>query len=110
MFCPKCKGEYREGFTSCAECGVDLVQELNQAEEDEPRYRDMVAVASFADRVSAGSATSLLKNEGIAAWVRADDGGGVRPELTFTRGARVYVPQAQAARAKELLAALEVTE
>lgn len=28
MFCPKCKAEYRPGFTHCADCDVDLVYEL----------------------------------------------------------------------------------
>jgi len=28
MLCPVCKGEYRSGFTRCADCEVDLVQEL----------------------------------------------------------------------------------
>jgi hypothetical protein len=28
MFCPVCKVEYRSGFTRCADCDVDLVQEL----------------------------------------------------------------------------------
>ncbi len=28
MFCPECKAEYRPGFTHCADCDVDLVQEL----------------------------------------------------------------------------------
>jgi hypothetical protein len=28
MFCPKCRGEYREGFTRCAECDVPLTAEL----------------------------------------------------------------------------------
>jgi hypothetical protein len=28
MFCPICKAEYREGFTRCADCDVDLVWEL----------------------------------------------------------------------------------
>jgi hypothetical protein len=28
MFCPECKAEYREGFTRCADCEVDLVAEL----------------------------------------------------------------------------------
>lgn len=27
MWCPKCKSEYREGFTHCASCDVDLVHE-----------------------------------------------------------------------------------
>ena len=28
MFCPECRVEYRPGFTRCADCDVDLVQEL----------------------------------------------------------------------------------
>jgi uncharacterized Zn finger protein (UPF0148 family) len=28
MFCPVCKSEYREGFTKCSDCGVDVVKQL----------------------------------------------------------------------------------
>ena len=28
MICPQCKAEYRPGFTRCADCDVDLVEEL----------------------------------------------------------------------------------
>jgi hypothetical protein len=28
MFCPKCRGEFREGFTFCNKCNVELVDEL----------------------------------------------------------------------------------
>lgn len=28
MWCPKCKTEYIEGITKCADCGIDLVDEL----------------------------------------------------------------------------------
>lgn len=31
MFCPKCKCEYRAGFTHCSDCDVDLVQQLPDA-------------------------------------------------------------------------------
>jgi hypothetical protein len=31
MFCPLCKAEYRQGFTRCSDCDVDLVWELPQA-------------------------------------------------------------------------------
>jgi hypothetical protein len=31
MFCPVCKAEYREGFSRCADCDVDLVWELPAA-------------------------------------------------------------------------------
>jgi hypothetical protein len=28
MICPSCGSEYREGFTRCAECDVDLVETI----------------------------------------------------------------------------------
>ena len=28
MFCPKCRSEYREGYTMCIDCEVDLVESL----------------------------------------------------------------------------------
>jgi hypothetical protein len=31
MFCPECKAEYRQEFTHCADCDVDLVRELTAA-------------------------------------------------------------------------------
>ena len=31
-FCPKCKNEYREGFTVCAECKCELVDSLTELE------------------------------------------------------------------------------
>lgn len=31
MFCPKCKLEYRQGFTTCSDCGVPLVRDLTDA-------------------------------------------------------------------------------
>jgi len=33
MFCPECKAEYRQGFTRCSDCDVDLVQELHTTNE-----------------------------------------------------------------------------
>jgi hypothetical protein len=28
MFCPQCKAEYRDGFSRCSDCDVNLVSEL----------------------------------------------------------------------------------
>ena len=33
MFCPVCKGEFREGFTHCDSCNVNLVEDLNNITE-----------------------------------------------------------------------------
>ena len=35
MFCPECKAEYRPGFTRCADCDVELVDQLPAARAPE---------------------------------------------------------------------------
>lgn len=40
MWCPNCKYEYRAGITVCADCGAQLVEELNSLEEREDGYSD----------------------------------------------------------------------
>jgi hypothetical protein len=37
MFCPQCRAEYREGFSRCSDCGVDLVGALSIPEEVDSR-------------------------------------------------------------------------
>jgi hypothetical protein len=39
MFCPQCKAEYRQGFTRCADCDVDLVESLPRSEESVSQVR-----------------------------------------------------------------------
>ncbi|MCI0413141.1 hypothetical protein L0222_10125 [bacterium] len=34
MYCPQCKSEYREGFTTCAECQIPLIEGLPPDEEE----------------------------------------------------------------------------
>ena len=38
-WCPKCGSEYREGFTKCADCQVDLVGKLSTKEESDVAFR-----------------------------------------------------------------------
>ncbi len=33
MFCPQCKAEYRQGFTRCADCNVELVENLSNTDD-----------------------------------------------------------------------------
>ena len=43
-WCPKCKCEYVEGVTICADCGCELVDKL-QEEEPEPELTQQDALA-----------------------------------------------------------------
>ena len=49
-WCPKCKTEYREGFTVCADCGSELVKE-QPVEERKTSRREEIGRASCRERV-----------------------------------------------------------
>ena len=65
MFCPECGGEYREGFTHCVDCDVDLVAEL-PADPTEPlRNVTLVTVLETGDPGELAFAESVLRGAGI---------------------------------------------
>lgn len=67
MWCPKCKTEYRDGITECADCGAKLV------ERDE--LSDNVNVCEINDEASADEILEYLQYSGVktAAKEESDD-------------------------------------
>ena len=71
MFCPKCTDEFRPGFTHCAKCDVDLVDELPREKESRkspaaaPAQIVMVEYCGFFSMQEAQHARSLLREEQI---------------------------------------------
>lgn len=63
-----------------------------------------VVVEYETDRLNAEVVAGFLKSEGIDARVNADDAAGTIPSLDETRFAQVLVPEADAERARELIA------
>ncbi len=63
MWCPKCKSEFRGGFTECPECKVPLVETL---EEEKPSETvEPVLLMSFQDRNELELAAGVLDRAGI---------------------------------------------
>jgi Putative prokaryotic signal transducing protein len=62
-----------------------------------------VAVASVASRIEADLIVGLLRSQGIAAAVSADDAGGQEPQLQLG-GVRVLVAPADQEPARRILA------
>jgi hypothetical protein len=77
MFCPSCKDEFRPGFTRCASCGVDLVEDLSAAEPKETEKAQERTAAAPPSRLAdycgflgleeARQARDSLRAEGIRA-------------------------------------------
>ena len=118
MFCPQCGGEYRSGFTLCADCGVELVAEMPAAESDEAETGPLAALEVTKDPdllaeltgrlemsevpyvVQAGTALALMEEEGSLF--------AGRPDVWEARVwvASAFLEQAAAVRA-ELVAELK---
>jgi hypothetical protein len=103
MFCPICKAEYREGFSRCADCDVDLVDELEDEPKESPEYVDWVKITTFSDRYEADLAQGLLEANDIEAVTFSDDCGSVDPALAYGLGVRLLVREEDVERAKEVL-------
>jgi hypothetical protein len=58
MYCPECRGEYREGFLECADCGVPLVE--SPPEPEEHPDPELVTVLEAGDPALLAFAESLL--------------------------------------------------
>lgn len=75
MYCPKCRVEYRAGFSTCSDCGEGLVDVLPP--EPEIDYAELVTVYTAIDENMANLALSLLKDVGIDAYLRDESGADV---------------------------------
>ena len=103
MFCPKCKVEYREGFSTCEDCGIDLVPELFPEPEPSVEYIDFIKIITYSSRYEAELAKGFLSVNGINAVVFGDDYGGLQPALSFSTGVQLLVKEEDVEKAKKIL-------
>lgn len=108
MFCPNCGAEYREGFTHCSDCQVDLVERLPDEQatvdgkiSDNLRLVPILETDNLADVINI---KLLLDSEGIEYILQGDTMNFVRPVYPVV----LLVREDEADRVKELLKAIEL--
>lgn len=99
MFCPKCKSEYVEGFTICADCGSELIEQLPNESESEFEYVELTAIAETNNPGLIALAKSILNSVGIKYYIND------MPIYAPGSGMfiKIHVPISDAIDAKELL-------
>ena len=77
MFCPKCHAEYREGFTKCSDCHIDLVSKLPPLPK--PEYANTVVVFTSSNVLEANLVKTLLEGSGIEVFLQDANLAGLYP-------------------------------
>lgn len=75
-WCPKCKSEYREGFTVCADCGCNLVEE---------EQSDGLVSLTFGDAEQMEALADFLRYSGIQKLKHREDDTDGQVELLVAR-------------------------
>ena len=104
MFCPKCKSEYREGFSICADCDIPLIEELPP--EKEPEFIEYEEVLGTYNPADIMIIKSILDAENITYYFNAEHFMYVRP---MAEPARLMVAKNDVETAKDILNDLDLT-
>jgi len=103
MFCPKCKSEYRQGFTRCTDCDMDLVHELPSEEAEFVEYVQVLATHNAAD---ISFIKSILDGEEVDYFLKGELFNQLEPPV---QPAILMVRKDQVETANDLLRDLNVT-
>lgn len=118
-WCPKCRNEYREGFESCSDCGVALVEELPEETEGnalekagEDEADTPVFLVSAADNFEADIIEAKLEAYGVPVLKKHRETGGYLQVYMGASpfGLDLYVPSKLLDKAREILEPLPETE
>ena len=106
-WCPKCKTEYRDGFTVCSDCGTPLVDRL-EPEEAAPQpveTEDLVLLTTIAHEQELELFTQLLHSSRIPFFTRdLELGSYMRIYMGFSvYGQEIYVRRRDYAICSQLL-------
>lgn len=111
MFCPNCKYEYREGFSTCSDCGSTLVKELSQRKTNDKEIKEMTlqnVEYEYAEFVYLGRpqeelmfVESILIGEGVTYYIKG--------KYDFKAPKQIFVKKDEKETALEVLKAFNIT-
>ena len=111
MWCPSCGAEYRPGFTECSDCYVPLADHppsvamaRRKEDVDHRLHERLVEVACPTNRFEADVLVAKLTAAGVPAMRAGGEGSGWTAHANLAQGFAIYVFEADAGEAREVLA------
>jgi len=98
MFCPQCKSEFREGYTICKDCNIELMEAL--PDEDFPEKEPYSEILHSVQKENIGLIKSILDAENIDYKIFDEFFGNLYPVPGTNR---IYVLKSDFEAATELL-------
>jgi len=106
MFCPICKGEFRDGFTFCARCEVDLVEKIESEPVLAPEFIEFEEVMATYNPADIAFLKSILDSDEIDYFFKGEHFSYMRP---LADPVRLMVRKEQADLIRELLKDLKLS-
>ena len=103
MYCPKCRTEYRKGFTTCADCEIPLVEELPPEPEQKPEYVEYAHLLSTYNLSDIALIKSVFDGEDIIYYFQGESFTYLMVQPT-----KLMVSKDDIERAKELIMDLDL--
>jgi len=105
-WCPKCKCEYREGFTHCSDCGSELVDVLESQGDEENKEIIEGSIEAFLTSVTQDFDAKIIESKLTAFGIPSlKKTGGVNGVYGFTGTSNIdiYVPHEFLDKARALI-------
>ena len=106
-WCPKCKSEFREGFTECKDCNIPLVDKLEEPVEEKETdiNEEWVFLVNVKDEIEGDSIEALMDSCGIPVLRAHNDYSTLANVYTGKSnfGADLLVPESRLEEAKGIL-------
>ena len=108
-WCPQCKTKFREGFTTCSDCNVDLVDSLDEERNTKKLDDRLMFLADVTDDQEANHVENFLNSHNIGV-IRKYKGTGAYTSIYMGMSSfsmSLFVLSTDYNRAKEILEDIE---
>ncbi len=105
LICPKCGSAYREGFTKCSDCDIDLINEKDSFNKKEPKKIEWSFLINVLEEHEIANIKSMLEENEIPVITKIRGIGEylkIRMGKTY-HGVDLFVPKERLEKSRKII-------